>query len=269
MYISAYPIFLTINYSASTKKQGNVATATTKSAERQLLASPEFKPVTQVPASPDARAMVVKLADVGRSHSEMVMPAEKRTRSSTGSNTITNAQTLLQRTAAILSTAARSIIPPRAIPRTPEDSAKEGFVRGQFKNLLLRDIFWIFFAFFAITAIEADYGRVQTVPPSTFDGQNRIFADVFRTIFELVSAYGTVGISLGTDGLPTGVSFSHALTDVSKLFVIFIMLLGRHRNMPGSSSEKLWYLISRFSNVAVMFNYRFVRSCCASLFQSP
>jgi len=143
-------------------------------------------------------------------------------------------QTLLQRTAALIGSAARNILPQRAIPRTAAESAHEGFVRGQFKHLLLRDIFWIFSAFFVITAIEAEYGRVARISPATFDGQNRIYADVFRTMFELISAYGTVGLSLGTDNLPTGVSFAHALTAFSKLCVILIMLLGRHRNMPST-----------------------------------
>jgi len=143
-------------------------------------------------------------------------------------------ETLLRRTAALLGSAARNILPQRAIPRTAAESAHEGFVRGQFKHLLLRDIFWIFSAFLTITAVEAEYGRVSFISSATFDGQNRIYADVFRTMFELISAYGTVGLSLGTDDLPTGVSFSHSLTGFSKLCIVLIMLLGRHRNMPST-----------------------------------
>jgi len=141
---------------------------------------------------------------------------------------------LFIRTATMIGTAARNILPQRSIPRTAAESAHEGFVRGQFKHLLLRDIFWIFSAFLTITAVEAEYGRVSFISSATFEGQNRIYADVFRTMFELISAYGTVGLSLGTDDLPTGVSFSHSLTGFSKLCIVLIMLLGRHRNMPST-----------------------------------
>ncbi|KAG8745159.1 low affinity potassium transporter [Ceratobasidium sp. 414] len=68
--------------------------------------------------------------------------------------------------------------------------------------------------------------------------------DIFTIIFELTSAYGTVGLSLG---IPTenviGVtnrmlcyqanySFSGALKPLSKLVICVVMLRGRHRGLP-------------------------------------
>ncbi|KAG1746345.1 cation transport protein-domain-containing protein [Suillus lakei] len=48
--------------------------------------------------------------------------------------------------------------------------------------------------------------------------------------FELVSAYGTVGLSLG---IPTeNYSFSGALKPLSKLILCLVMLRGRHRGLP-------------------------------------
>ena len=49
-------------------------------------------------------------------------------------------------------------------------------------------------------------------------------------IFEVVSAYGTVGISVG---LPTqAYSFSGAWHGASKLVLCLVMLRGRHRGLP-------------------------------------
>ncbi|KAK7441784.1 hypothetical protein VKT23_009195 [Stygiomarasmius scandens] len=54
--------------------------------------------------------------------------------------------------------------------------------------------------------------------------------DMFHIIFELVSAFGTIGLSLG---IPTdNFSFSGALRPLSKLVVILIMVRGRHRGLP-------------------------------------
>ncbi|KAF8996294.1 cation transporter, partial [Hymenopellis radicata] len=49
-------------------------------------------------------------------------------------------------------------------------------------------------------------------------------------VFELVSAYGTVGLSLG---LPyASYSFSGDFRTLSKLIVVLVMLRGRHRGLP-------------------------------------
>ncbi|KAG2153183.1 cation transport protein-domain-containing protein [Suillus clintonianus] len=54
--------------------------------------------------------------------------------------------------------------------------------------------------------------------------------NIFTIIFELVSAYGTVGLSLG---IPTeNYSFSGALKPLSKLILCIVMLRGRHRGLP-------------------------------------
>ncbi|KAH3685747.1 hypothetical protein WICPIJ_003266 [Wickerhamomyces pijperi] len=56
--------------------------------------------------------------------------------------------------------------------------------------------------------------------------------DIWRIIFEEVSAYGTVGLSLGF--LNTNASFSAQFNVVSKLVIILIMIRGRHRGLPYS-----------------------------------
>ncbi|ELR24824.1 cation transport domain containing protein [Acanthamoeba castellanii str. Neff] len=55
---------------------------------------------------------------------------------------------------------------------------------------------------------------------------------IFKIIFEIVSAYGPVGLSLGYGDKPY--SFSGAFRDGSKLIIIFIMILGKHRGLPDS-----------------------------------
>jgi hypothetical protein len=55
---------------------------------------------------------------------------------------------------------------------------------------------------------------------------------VFRVLFEIISAYGTVGLSLGYPTVLT--SFSTVWTTQSKLVLCAIMMLGRHRGLPDS-----------------------------------
>ena len=63
-------------------------------------------------------------------------------------------------------------------------------------------------------------------------------------VFELVSAFGGIGLSLG---LPTdNFSFSGAFGPLSKLVVIIIMVRGRHRGLPvavdrASKCPRLFY----------------------------
>jgi len=91
-----------------------------------------------------------------------------------------------------------------------------------FQDLLLRDICWIYFALFWIAVAERHKIMDRTA----------VGFSLFRIIFELFSAYGTVGLSLGFPG--SVLSLSAQFTPVSKLFVCLIMLLGRHRGLPYS-----------------------------------
>ncbi|KAH0301291.1 potassium transport protein TRK1/TRK2, partial [Aureobasidium melanogenum] len=53
---------------------------------------------------------------------------------------------------------------------------------------------------------------------------------MFAVLFEIVSAYGTVGLSLG---YPTiNASFSAEFATLSKLVIIAMMVRGRHRGLP-------------------------------------
>ena len=84
----------------------------------------------------------------------------------------------------------------------------------QLRRLLLQDAFWVIFPWYMVCAIER------------FDD----YAKGFSTIFETISAFGCVGVSLGTSKGPY--SFSGSLSVASKLVVIVTMVVGRHRGMP-------------------------------------
>jgi len=83
------------------------------------------------------------------------------------------------------------------------------------------DIWWIGFALWLVCIIE----RPKLVNPANYG-----WLSIFSILFELVSAYGTVGLSLG---LPDqNYSLSGAFTTLSKLVVIAVMIRGRHRGLP-------------------------------------
>ena len=63
--------------------------------------------------------------------------------------------------------------------------------------------------------------------------------NIFYTIFELVSAYGNVGVSMGVPG--EAYSLCGKFHTVSKLIVIFVMLLGKFRGIPKLYDEVIDY----------------------------
>ncbi|KAJ6542799.1 potassium transporter [Mycena capillaripes] len=82
------------------------------------------------------------------------------------------------------------------------------------------DIWWLVWGVFLVAVIERH---------NLLDEDKKWF-DLFRIVFELVSAFGGIGLSLG---LPSdNFSFSGALRPLSKLVIIVIMVRGRHRGLP-------------------------------------
>lgn len=99
------------------------------------------------------------------------------------------------------------------------EDGKGYFVRQQLRAQLAHDLWWIVLAVFLIMIIE---GGQFSRDPATFS--------VFNVLFETVSAYGTVGISVG---LPNAAySFSGAWHKLSKLILCAVMIRGRHRGLP-------------------------------------
>lgn len=96
-----------------------------------------------------------------------------------------------------------------------------GYLAAHARRQLAFDIWWLGFALWLVCIIE----RAAITDPST----NGWFT-VFSCLFELTSAYGTVGLSTGT---PTdNFSLSGRFKTLSKLVVIATMLRGRHRGLP-------------------------------------
>ncbi|RSL55695.1 hypothetical protein CEP54_009273 [Fusarium duplospermum] len=101
----------------------------------------------------------------------------------------------------------------------PDGSSRRGFISQQIHGQMAHDIWWLVLAVMVITTIETSNFMED---PVTFS--------VFNIIFEVVSAYGTVGISVG---IPTDAySFCGAWHTASKLVLCLVMLRGRHRGLP-------------------------------------
>ncbi|TBU58845.1 TrkH-domain-containing protein [Dichomitus squalens] len=89
------------------------------------------------------------------------------------------------------------------------------------RRQLAFDIWWLVSGIFLICIIE----RTKIM-----DDVNAPWFNVFRIVFELVSAFGGIGLTLG---IPTeNFSFCGAFGPLSKLVVIIIMVRGRHRGLP-------------------------------------
>ncbi|EKV18900.1 Potassium transporter, putative [Penicillium digitatum PHI26] len=99
------------------------------------------------------------------------------------------------------------------------ETSRGYFVHQQIRSQLSHDLWWIALAIFFIAIRESDHYESQPVSFSTFN-----------IIFEVVSAYGCVGVSLGFPG--KNYSFCGAWHTVSKLILAAVALRGRHRGLP-------------------------------------
>ncbi|KAH7114074.1 potassium transporter [Dactylonectria macrodidyma] len=100
-----------------------------------------------------------------------------------------------------------------------EDTGK-AYLLSHIQNQLSFDLWYIFLGIFCICIAEA--GHIM-------DDDDPAFA-VFPIFFEVVSAYGNVGLSLG---YPTiSASLSGKFSTFSKLVICAMMIRGRHRGLP-------------------------------------
>ncbi|KAI0000966.1 cation transport protein-domain-containing protein [Russula vinacea] len=89
------------------------------------------------------------------------------------------------------------------------------------RKQLAFDMWWLGLALFLLCIIERDQLEKK---------DNATWFNIFSIVFELVSAYGGVGLSLGVPY--ANYSFSGAFRPLSKLIVCIVMLRGRHRGLP-------------------------------------
>jgi len=99
----------------------------------------------------------------------------------------------------------------------PKENKKRGRLSSQFKKLLISDLPWIFVPWFLVSIIEAD--ELMNNPAYT----------LFAVLFDIVSAYGTSGLSLGYTNVDY--SFSGDWHTLSKLVIIWVMIAGRRRGI--------------------------------------
>lgn len=101
----------------------------------------------------------------------------------------------------------------------PED-AQSSYLSHHLRRQLSFDLWYVFLGFFLIAIIEG----------SRLDNLNEYGFTLFAILFEIVSAYGTVGLSQGFPG--TNTSFSGQFRTLSKLVIIAMQIRGRHRGLP-------------------------------------
>ncbi|EAU87693.2 hypothetical protein CC1G_08729 [Coprinopsis cinerea okayama7 len=117
--------------------------------------------------------------------------------------------------------------PPDDEDEEPDDLHKLGrkervgkYIGWHLRRQMSIDIWWLVWGLALILVIERE---------NIMDEDKKWF-DVFRVIFELVSAFGGIGLTLG---IPTdNYGFVGAMKPLSKLVVIVIMVRGRHRGLP-------------------------------------
>ncbi|KAH3675579.1 hypothetical protein WICMUC_002668 [Wickerhamomyces mucosus] len=103
-----------------------------------------------------------------------------------------------------------------------EDSKPTSFIGAHLRKQLSFDLWFVFLGVFIICIAEGEKIQDSTLPEF----------NVFQILFEVVSAYGTVGMSLGYPN--TFTSFSGQFNVISKLVIISMMIRGRHRGLPYS-----------------------------------
>ncbi|KAL8711759.1 MAG: hypothetical protein Q9220_003930 [cf. Caloplaca sp. 1 TL-2023] len=102
-----------------------------------------------------------------------------------------------------------------------DDAANEpSYVGAHLRKQLSFDLWYIFLGLFIIAVAEGD--RLQNTNDYAFT--------IYSCLFEIVSAYGTVGLSLGYPNV--NASFSSQFSVISKLVIIAMQIRGRHRGLP-------------------------------------
>eukprot|EP00668_Euglena_longa_P035983 GGOE01046236.1.p2 GENE.GGOE01046236.1~~GGOE01046236.1.p2 ORF type:complete len:256 (-),score=59.59 GGOE01046236.1:26-793(-) len=97
---------------------------------------------------------------------------------------------------------------------------RDATVAGRVKKSCTEDLPLLIVALFIIAVVED--GLIKGDMDET----------IFAILFEVSSAYGPVGLSLGYPGTVT--SLSAVFQPISKVVIILIMIAGRHRGLPRS-----------------------------------
>ncbi|KAE8348979.1 cation transporter [Aspergillus coremiiformis] len=101
-----------------------------------------------------------------------------------------------------------------------DESNASKYILSHLRNQLSFDLWYIFLGIFCLCIAESNRIMDPSEPGLT----------VFAIFFEVVSAYGNVGLSLGYPTVMT--SLSGQLSTFSKVVVSLMMIRGRHRGLP-------------------------------------
>jgi hypothetical protein len=101
-----------------------------------------------------------------------------------------------------------------------EDEQHTSYVGSHIRRQLSFDLWFVALGWFIIAIAEGS--KLQAPGNSSFT--------LFNVLFEIISAYGTVGLSLGYPG--TNTSFSAQFGVIGKLVIIAMQIRGRHRGLP-------------------------------------
>mgnify|MGYP002712079410 FL=1 len=112
-------------------------------------------------------------------------------------------------------------------PSEQSDESESQAVWGRFigthiRNQLAYDLWWVMLALWIVLLCEKN--KVESEEYKTMS--------VFGVIFELVSAYGTVGMSFGAT--KKSASLVGDMSVLSKLVIVAVIIRGRHRNLPSA-----------------------------------
>jgi hypothetical protein len=101
-----------------------------------------------------------------------------------------------------------------------EDDTQSSYLSHHLRRQLSFDLWFVFLGFFLIAIIEG----------ARLENTNEYAFSLYSVLFEIVSAYGTVGLSQGFPN--TNTSFSGEFKTLSKLIIIAMQIRGRHRGLP-------------------------------------
>jgi Trk-type K+ transport system membrane component len=103
-----------------------------------------------------------------------------------------------------------------------DDDAQDApsYIGTHLRRQLSFDLWYVFLGLFIIAIVEGDH----------INDKSEYAFQLFNVLFEIVSAYGTVGMSMGYPGI--NASFSAKFRVISKLIIIAMYIRGRHRGLP-------------------------------------
>ncbi|KAL2835932.1 cation transport protein-domain-containing protein [Aspergillus pseudoustus] len=103
-----------------------------------------------------------------------------------------------------------------------ENQTAPSYIGTHLRKQLGFDLWYVCLGLFIITIVEGD--RLESTSQYAFQ--------IWAVLFEVVSAYGTVGLSLGYPGV--NASFVSQFRPISTLVIIAMQIRGRHRGLPYS-----------------------------------